>query len=95
MGALGFSDRLRSSGKDDVINTYPLPHEPYGFYLANESVPLENGTIISAWDAHYACMKSGEGHRRALCERTSYPDVHYEVRRCRPAPCVLLFPGRL
>jgi hypothetical protein len=79
MTALGFSDGLRSSGKEDVISTYPKPHEPYGYYLANYSVPLENGTIVSAWDAHYACMKSSESKPQELCERTTFPDVHYEV----------------
>lgn len=31
--ALGFTDWIRYSGKDDVISSWPVPHEPYGYWL--------------------------------------------------------------
>ena len=38
--ALGFSDSIRYSGKEDVISTYPTPHEGYGYLLNGTAVPL-------------------------------------------------------
>jgi hypothetical protein len=37
---------IRYSGKDDVIDKYPQPHEPYGYMLRNNTVTLENGTLV-------------------------------------------------
>ena len=74
MEALGIVDGIRYSGKADVIDKFPMPHEPYGYYLRNHTVHLENSTAISAWEAHHACFK---GDFR-LCDSTSYPDSMYE-----------------
>eukprot|EP00936_MAST-01D_sp_MAST-1D-sp1_P001403 g1403.t1 len=74
MAELGIADGIRHSGKADVIDKYPLPHEAYGFFLNNHSTRLENGTRISAWQAHYACFHGDMN----LCDSTSYPDQFYE-----------------
>ena len=58
MKEMGINDGIRHSGKADVIDKWPDPHEAYGYYLRNNTVMLENGTSITAWDAHYACMKA-------------------------------------
>jgi len=73
--ALGFSDGLRASGKLDVVNKWPTPHEPYGHYLANQSVVYKPGTNISAWKAHGACMNKGD-HK--YCDATSFSAEMYE-----------------
>merc|ERR1712242_594217 len=73
MAEMGISDGIRQSGKEDVVNKYPQPHEPYGFYLSNQTVLLENGTSVSAWEAHYACFTDGK-----LCQSTSFSDELYE-----------------
>jgi len=75
MAEIGISDGIRHSGKADVIDTYPVPHEAYGYFLNNQTVKLESGKNITAWDAHHACMKgSPAGH----CDSTSFPDDVYE-----------------
>ena len=58
---LGFSDALRYSGKMDVVDK-PNPHEMYGFYLQNHTVHMANGSDITGWQAHRACM----GRARAV-----------------------------
>lgn len=73
--ALGFKDWIRFSGKDDVISTQ-TPHEPYGFWLDNQTVSLENGTEMSAWGPHRACLRKGPSD--PLCDSTSYNDFVYE-----------------
>ena len=73
---LGFSDSIRFSGKEDVISTYPTPHEPYGYHLDASRVTLANGTEVNAFAAHKACLT---GHDAAsLCDRGSYPASLYE-----------------
>ena len=72
--ALGFSDALRASGKMDVVST-PQPHEPYGVFLGNTTVTLQNGTKLSAWESHRACMGKGE---KSLCDASSFPGSVYE-----------------
>ena len=74
MSEIGITDGIRYSGKADVIDKYPDAHEAYGFYLANQTVLLENGTSISGWEAHHACFKGDF----ALCDSSSYPDKLYE-----------------
>lgn len=74
--ALGFSDSIRFSGKDDVVSTYPKAHEPYGYHLHSRRVRLANGTEINALRAHHACL--GKGHEPELCERSTYPSELYE-----------------
>lgn len=74
MEELGFSDGIRHSGKEDVINEFPKPHEAYGFFLNNQTVKLENGSDVNAFAAHYHCMKEPE----TLCDGTSFPDELYE-----------------
>ena len=71
--ALGISDSIRNSGKGDVIDT-PQPHEPYGYFLNNQTVHTENGTALSGWIAHRACFYNDI----TKCDRTSYPDDLYE-----------------
>jgi len=73
MSELGISDGIRHCGKMDVVNTYPEPHDYYGYYLRNRTVQLENGTTISAWDAHASCFKHGD-----LCQTTTFTDDLYE-----------------
>lgn len=72
---LGFSDSIRFSGKDDVVSTYPAPHEPYGYMLNASVVELANGTKIDAYAAHRACLT---GKDAALCEASTYPHELYE-----------------
>ena len=72
---LGFSDAIRYSGKDDVINTFPKPHEPYGYYLHSQRVALENGKSINAFKAHQDCIRGG---KKGLCDASSYPQELYE-----------------
>lgn len=74
MKQMGISGGIRHSGKEDVIDIYPIAHEAYGFFLQNHTVSLENGTAISAWAAHYACFNQD----RSLCDVSSYPDELYE-----------------
>ena len=72
---LGFSDSVRFSGKDDVVSTFPTPHEPYGYMLNASVVKLANGTSIDAYAAHRACLT---GKDAALCEASTYPHELYE-----------------
>ncbi|KAJ1455338.1 alkaline-phosphatase-like protein [Pelagophyceae sp. CCMP2097] len=71
---LGFSAARRFCGKDDVISTYPEPHEPYGYMLDAARVPLENGTEVSAFDAYADCLR----RRGGLCDAASFPQRLYE-----------------
>lgn len=70
--ALGFSDGLRCSGKLDVMTGGP--HEPYGLMLNATTVHTQNGSPVSAWAAHVACLHG----RGAPCDNTSYPASLYE-----------------
>ena len=72
---LGFSDAIRFCGKQDVVQMYPAPHEPYGYMLNATSVALENGTRVNAFAAHHDCIA---GKRGALCDASSYPAELYE-----------------
>lgn len=74
---LGFSDALRYSGKFDVVQK-PDPHEMYGFFLRNHSVELSNGTKITAWDAHRACIKNKHDEPQPLCVNTTFTAELYE-----------------
>lgn len=74
--ALGFSDSIRFEGKENVINTYPTPHEPYGYHLNASEVPLANGSRVNAFRAHRACLIGGPD--RDLCQRDTYPADLYE-----------------
>jgi len=69
---LGWSDALRASGKMDVVSK-SKPHEPYGHYLANNTVKTEKNKTLSGWEAHYDCMK-----KKTPCDSTSYPQILYE-----------------
>jgi len=73
---LGFSDGIRHSGKDDVIDAYPIPHEAYGYFLHNQTVRLANASLVNAFDAHHACMT--DTHTSALCSASSFPQNYYE-----------------
>jgi arylsulfatase A-like enzyme len=69
---LGFADGLRSGGKLDVISTPKIPHERYGHWLAEQPpLTLQNGSKISAWEAHVQCMAG------AFCSTESFPDELY------------------
>ena len=57
MRELGFSDGLRYSGKEDVVQTFPTPHEAYGYMLDGTTVTLGNGTAVNAFHAHAACIR--------------------------------------
>lgn len=72
---LGFSDSIRYSGKMDVLQNYPQPHEGYGYYLNGSVVRLANGTEVNAFAAHKACFGSGDV---SLCQASTYPNVLYE-----------------
>lgn len=69
---LGWSDALRCSGKMDVVSK-STPHEPYGFYLKNNTVKTEDNKTMTGWKSHYDCMK-----KKTPCDSTSFPDVLYE-----------------
>jgi len=71
---LGFTDAIRYSGKDDVVATFPLPHEAYGYFLDGKTVKLDNGTQVNAFFAHKDCIRG----KRELCQATSYPQELYE-----------------
>ena len=69
---LGFSDGLRSAGKMDVVDTKE-PHDMYGHFLKEHSVTV-NDTNLSAWNAHYTCMK----HLDQCNYANMFPDSLYE-----------------
>mmetsp|Transcript_23758 Transcript_23758/g.74238 ORF Transcript_23758/g.74238 Transcript_23758/m.74238 type:complete len:515 (-) Transcript_23758:28-1572(-) len=74
---LGFSDSIRYSGKNDVISTYPEPHEAYGYMLNASTVQLDNGTTVNAYAAHAACHGKA-GVDPTLCDAASFPQNLYE-----------------
>eukprot|EP01059_Diplonema_ambulator_P011362 TRINITY_DN21308_c0_g1_i2.p1 TRINITY_DN21308_c0_g1~~TRINITY_DN21308_c0_g1_i2.p1 ORF type:complete len:338 (+),score=113.28 TRINITY_DN21308_c0_g1_i2:326-1339(+) len=47
----------------------------YGLFLSNHTVPLPNGSYISAWDSHRACLK---GTDTSICTTATYPQAYYE-----------------
>ena len=71
---LGFTDAIRYSGKDDVIDMFPKPHEAYGYFLDNKTVQLDDGTHVNAFKAHNDCIHG----TRKLCQASSYPQELYE-----------------
>ena len=73
--ALGFTDSIRFEGKGGVIETYPKPHEPFGYFLDSQMVRLPNGTEISAFVAHRTCLVR---HDPNICDRLTYPQRLYE-----------------
>jgi len=75
---LGFSDAIRYCGKEDVINTFPNPHEPYGYHLNSSTVTLANGTTVNAFLAHHDCIKNIINTESSLCEPSTYPQELYE-----------------
>ena len=58
--------------------------EPYGRYLAEQTVSLQNGTNVSAWAAHYDCMRHLLAHdptssaEETLCQCTTFPQALYQ-----------------
>ena len=84
---LGFSDAIRFCGKQDVVQTYPAPHERHGYMLNATSVALENGTRVNAFAAHHDCIA---GKRGALCDASRRPRPSCTRttgrRRTRPRP---------
>merc|ERR1712151_1063503 len=67
---IGVSDGIRTAGKDSVISTYSLPHDPYGFFLNNQTVkPEEGGENVSAFDAHAACFSPQAFGSQIVCDR--------------------------
>jgi len=70
---LGFSDAIRYSGKEDVVQG-TRPHEGYGYFLSNRTVKLESGSEINAYTAHKDCIHGD----RKLCDASSYPQELYE-----------------
>lgn len=73
---LGFTDGLRYSGKEDVVDT-PAPHEMYGFFLRNQTMLSQRSTMVNAWDAHRTCMGQ-HGNSSALCDASTYTAAVYE-----------------
>lgn len=72
--ALGFSDGLRYSGKEDVVSTAD-PHEMYGYFLRNHTLVDERGRKVDGWEGHRACM----GKRAdSPCDKGAYPQQLYE-----------------
>jgi len=51
------------------------PHEMYGFYLLNHTVSLANGSDITGWEAHRACMGKGSAGE---CINTTFTPELYE-----------------
>jgi arylsulfatase A-like enzyme len=70
---LGFSDALRYSGKMDVVDKLG-PHEMYGFFLQNHTVALANGSDITGWQAHRACM--GKATKDDCINTTFTPELY-------------------
>ena len=75
---LGFSESRRFSGKEDVLSTYPTPHEPYGYHLQASNVTLSNGTSVNGYRAHRACLGGGGEAEAALCEASTFPQRLYQ-----------------
>jgi hypothetical protein len=67
--------KLTSISPCGTCGSFPKPHEPYGVFLNDTMVALEDGTPVSAWLAHAACMGKGN---KSLCDRTSFPGSTYE-----------------
>jgi arylsulfatase A-like enzyme len=76
---LGWSDGRRFQGKLGVFQHWPEPYCMYGYHLRNQTVHLENGTALTGWEAHAACVKqSNDEHESPLCDARSYPQELYE-----------------
>ncbi len=73
--ALGFTDSIRFEGKGGVLHTYPKPHEPFGYFLDNHTVRLQNGTAVNAFVAHRTCVVR---HDPDLCQTSTFPQRLYE-----------------
>jgi arylsulfatase len=73
--ALGFSESFRFEGKGGVLETYPKPHEPFGYFLDDQMLKLSNGTKINAFVAHRYCVVR---HDPRICETSTYPQDLYE-----------------
>mmetsp|Transcript_18209 Transcript_18209/g.54136 ORF Transcript_18209/g.54136 Transcript_18209/m.54136 type:complete len:517 (+) Transcript_18209:253-1803(+) len=73
---LGFADSIRYSGKQDVLQSYPAPHEGYGYMLNGSTVALENGTTVDAYAAHASCLAPALAP--GLCDASSFPQELYE-----------------
>jgi len=72
---LGFSDGLRYSGKEDVVQK-PYPHEMYGYFLQNQTVKTECGKVTNAWQAHRDCF--GKKEMGPMCDELTYNSTFYE-----------------
>jgi arylsulfatase A-like enzyme len=76
---LGWSDGRRFAGKSGVFKHWPKPYCMYGYHLSNQTVHTENGTALSGWEAHAACVKQSNDQKEApRCDSRSYPQVLYE-----------------
>ena len=73
--ALGFSDSRRFEGKGGVICTWPKPHEPFGYYLNDQTVRLANGSEINAFVAHRTCVVRNDPD---ICQTSTFPQKLYE-----------------
>ena len=75
---LGFSDALRYSGKEDVVDL-SSPHEMYGYYLRNHTVKFSRSnkttSNITGWEAHKACLQKGP---IAECMNSTFTKELYE-----------------
>ena len=78
MKEMGIDDGIRHSGKDDVIDQYPVPHEAYGYFLHNQTLQNPNGSSgVNAFDAHYDCMKRRHASG-SLCNADTFLPEFYE-----------------
>ena len=76
--ALGFSDSRRFEGKGGVLCTWPKPHEPFGYFLNDQTVRLSNGSEINAFVAHRTCVVRHNREFQEICQSSTYPQKLYE-----------------
>eukprot|EP00944_MAST-04C_sp_MAST-4C-sp1_P001956 g1956.t1 len=72
---LGFTESFRFEGKGGVLCTWPKPHEPFGYFLQNQTLRLPDGKGVNAFVAHRDCVVR---HNPKICQTSTYPQHLYE-----------------
>ena len=73
---LGFTESFRFEGKGGVLCTWPKPHEPFGYFLQNQTLRLPDGKGVNAFVAH---RDSVVRHNPKICQTSTYPQHLYEM----------------
>ena len=55
--------------------TWPKPHEPFGYFLNDQTLRLSNGTEINAFVAHRHCMVKFDPK---ICQTSTFPQRLYQ-----------------